>query len=364
MGTIALFISFVRVVLNHFTNKHHFGFESAIWYWHFVDVVWLFLFISVYWWSNSGEQIIKTSVDGIPIPSSISKLTALQWLYEFGPLLAPLFIKAEFCLILFSVVTYLSLSYFFRNAFLDILYKILCISKELPFYRRQSLIVFTLFFAIPNKILINNGIKGLTLFVLTLILFSIGYFYEPLIYIFYVMYLVLLCESWLFAIFYESRTSFTKLVNKFLFNTLQEETPFSREYFTFFWGNMNKAAQEGDKIALAAGGAAIVAINQRNEEKKIVEEQAANATNRDIEVDKANGTVKSPEEYQESYKKHVQEAVDDTVVLKAEREVKAAFSSKPKAEPDNKPDASSDSAVDAGTDEATESASSWFSGFW
>ena len=37
VGTIALFISFIRVILNHFTNKHHFGFESAIWYWHFVD---------------------------------------------------------------------------------------------------------------------------------------------------------------------------------------------------------------------------------------------------------------------------------------------------------------------------------------
>jgi cytochrome c oxidase subunit 3 len=52
IGTVALFVSFIRIILNHFTNKHHFGFESAIWYWHFVDVVWLFLFINVYWWSN------------------------------------------------------------------------------------------------------------------------------------------------------------------------------------------------------------------------------------------------------------------------------------------------------------------------
>jgi len=52
VGTIALLVSFIRIVLNHFTNRHHFGFESAIWYWHFVDVVWLFLFINVYWWSN------------------------------------------------------------------------------------------------------------------------------------------------------------------------------------------------------------------------------------------------------------------------------------------------------------------------
>jgi cytochrome c oxidase subunit 3 len=52
VGTVALTVSFVRTVLNHVTNTHHFGFESAIWYWHFVDVVWLFLFINIYWWGN------------------------------------------------------------------------------------------------------------------------------------------------------------------------------------------------------------------------------------------------------------------------------------------------------------------------
>lgn len=52
VGTIALFVSFIRLGLNHFTDKHHFGLEAAIWYWHFVDVVWLFLFINVYWWGN------------------------------------------------------------------------------------------------------------------------------------------------------------------------------------------------------------------------------------------------------------------------------------------------------------------------
>jgi heme/copper-type cytochrome/quinol oxidase subunit 3 len=32
IGTLALLVSLIRIVLNHFTNKHHVGFESAIWY--------------------------------------------------------------------------------------------------------------------------------------------------------------------------------------------------------------------------------------------------------------------------------------------------------------------------------------------
>lgn len=52
VGTIALIVALARIVINHFTSEHHFGFESAAWYWHFVDVVWLFLFVVVYWWGG------------------------------------------------------------------------------------------------------------------------------------------------------------------------------------------------------------------------------------------------------------------------------------------------------------------------
>lgn len=62
VGTIALIVSFIRIVLNHSTNDQHFGFESAIWYWHFVDVVWLFLFINIYWWGNLEPYNLSTNV--------------------------------------------------------------------------------------------------------------------------------------------------------------------------------------------------------------------------------------------------------------------------------------------------------------
>nr|WHU27717.1 cytochrome c oxidase subunit 3 [Ancylis sativa] len=52
IGTIFLLICLMRHMNNHFSKTHHFGFEAAAWYWHFVDVVWLFLYISIYWWGN------------------------------------------------------------------------------------------------------------------------------------------------------------------------------------------------------------------------------------------------------------------------------------------------------------------------
>nr|AEP27626.1 cytochrome c oxidase subunit III [Brachytemnus porcatus] len=52
IGTIFLFVCLIRLYYNHFSSTHHFGFEAASWYWHFVDVVWLFLYISIYWWGS------------------------------------------------------------------------------------------------------------------------------------------------------------------------------------------------------------------------------------------------------------------------------------------------------------------------
>lgn len=52
VGTVFLFVCWVRAKKEHFTAKGHFGFEAAAWYWHFVDVVWLFLFVAIYWWGT------------------------------------------------------------------------------------------------------------------------------------------------------------------------------------------------------------------------------------------------------------------------------------------------------------------------
>ena len=53
VGTIFILVSTIRLINFHFTKEHHFGFEAAAWYWHFVDVVWLFLFVAIYWWGGN-----------------------------------------------------------------------------------------------------------------------------------------------------------------------------------------------------------------------------------------------------------------------------------------------------------------------
>ena len=49
MGGIMLSVVLYRLMKGHFTPDHHFAFEGAAWYWHFVDVVWLGLYVVVYW---------------------------------------------------------------------------------------------------------------------------------------------------------------------------------------------------------------------------------------------------------------------------------------------------------------------------
>jgi heme/copper-type cytochrome/quinol oxidase subunit 3 len=48
VGTVFLAVCLVRLLFNHFTVEHHFGFEAAAFYWHFVDIVWLFLYVAIY----------------------------------------------------------------------------------------------------------------------------------------------------------------------------------------------------------------------------------------------------------------------------------------------------------------------------
>lgn len=52
IGSTFLLVCLYRTYIHHFRNGHHFGFEAAAWYWHFVDVVWICLYLCIYWWRS------------------------------------------------------------------------------------------------------------------------------------------------------------------------------------------------------------------------------------------------------------------------------------------------------------------------
>ncbi len=62
IGTCFLFVCLIRMELGHFSRNYHFGFEAAIWYWHFVDVVWILLFICLYWWGGAITTTITINI--------------------------------------------------------------------------------------------------------------------------------------------------------------------------------------------------------------------------------------------------------------------------------------------------------------
>lgn len=58
IGTIFLIVNFFRMWRHHYSPSHHFGFTSACWYWHFVDVIWILLYILIY--CSGWEKYIRS----------------------------------------------------------------------------------------------------------------------------------------------------------------------------------------------------------------------------------------------------------------------------------------------------------------
>lgn len=52
VGSLFLVVCYLRLRKGLLSPNHHFGFEAAAWYWHFVDIVWLFVYIIIYCWGG------------------------------------------------------------------------------------------------------------------------------------------------------------------------------------------------------------------------------------------------------------------------------------------------------------------------
>lgn len=106
--------------------------------------------------------------------------------------------------------------------------------NSLPIKNKFFLVWFTVFFAIPNKIFINNKIPSIltaSIVFMMIVLSNVS----PLFILIYIIFWITVLESYFFAVSYEEKVSFKKFVNIVLF---QNNTIFAKEYFNFFWGNI------------------------------------------------------------------------------------------------------------------------------
>ena len=189
--------------------------------------------------------------------------------------------------------------------------------KSLPLKNKLLLVWFTLFFAIPNKILVNNRVPAILTAIIVFLIIVLSSFF-PLFILIYVNFWVTVLESYFFAVFYEERISFKNFVNRTLF---QNNAIFAKEYFSYFWGNINSGG--AGKGLAGAVGTFVGALYKvaREHEKSIVRERAKEETSRHIaNSEEKPKTPKEAFELQKEVEDHVVER--DTTILSGERVVK------------------------------------------
>ena len=237
-------------------------------------------------------------------PESFSKYKIFSW---FANQTSDLLVFIEACFIadfLLLLAAVLGFFYFFIVLQKDKFF----LEKVVPFYKnlnfRQKMLFgsFTFFIAIPNKFWINNKIHYIWVFILSFIIYIIGFVF-PILLFCYIMYLVLCLQSLIFALLYENFEYFRRFSNWVIFGASDE--PFASEYFKWFWGNMFKKA--GEKAAsLAAAAFAAEAKRQQENSSKL------NYANE--QTDKADGTNKgfeTPQDRADFHKDRRDEWVDE-----------------------------------------------------
>lgn len=226
-------------------------------------------------------------------PNGFGKFNMFSWFYNHSEDL--LFIK----ILIFTYVFMLLIS-IFGFYFIYCVYKKdnFFVNKVIPYFKTLSFTrkilfgSFTLFKAIPNKFWINVKIHVAFVFLISILLYFLGFIF-PLLFFFYFMYLVFCFESILFGLMYKYSVHFRSKTNLLLFGGSHE--PFAEEYFHWFWGNMffNQGAKKGAPFIAAL--TAIELQRKRENQQKIA--YADDQT--DLAVKTSEVKFKTPQEVSE-----------------------------------------------------------------
>ncbi len=188
--------------------------------------------------------------------------------------------------------------------------------KQLPVFNKILVIWFSISYAIPNKIFVNNNMSKLSVTLSIFLLIVISNLFAPFI-LLYIIFWTIVLESYFFAASYENNVSFRKFVNDKLF---KGNDAFAKEYFGFFWGNMRSGGEGKTRAGVVGtllGGLFQIA---RSQEKTHVRVQGQIETR--TQIQNATQKPQTPQDalaMQKDVEQHIIER--DTVILKLEKKI-------------------------------------------
>lgn len=186
--------------------------------------------------------------------------------------------------------------------------------KQLPIYNKILTIWFSVIFAIPNKIFVNNGLNKFVITFSIFLVVIISHVFVPFI-LLYIMFWVLVLESYFFAVAYENNISFRNVINNNLFNG---NSQFAKEYFNFFWGNMRSGGSGASKAGVVGSILSGLYSIARNNEKTHVRVQGHIETQSYL-----NNAASKPETPLDVMALHIKTEnrvfERDTIILKTEK---------------------------------------------
>lgn len=131
--------------------------------------------------------------------------------------------------------------------------------------------MFTISFAIPIKIYINNKLSVLLNTLILLFFVNFGFYVFLPFVVIYPIFTLLAVENYVFAILYENKRFFKNSVDSALF---QKDSKFAEEYFQFFWGNMSSNAKKKIASVLATAVGTTLFRQCWNNEQELIEGNA------------------------------------------------------------------------------------------
>lgn len=153
-----------------------------------------------------------------------------------------------FSAILSSLVISVSvLTFRLKNAVL--LRSIKTFFSSLTFKKKITFLNFCVFSAFPNLVFVNNGFSFVGNYLLTSV-FIVGSFFYPWLILFFLIRLVFVLKSGIFGLLYEHVDFFQRQTIHHVFDGNEE---FSKEFITYFYGNVWRAAWHTAKAFTSAG---------------------------------------------------------------------------------------------------------------